>query len=249
MKFKNNSVYVQRQIDRLLRLHKKYVRVYVNDIIIFSRIKKKHETHLRVVFFVLKKNNIFIKSIKVFIDYLFVFLFDQKINFLKLATIVEKFKIIVKLRFSFNFRQLKSYLNFIDWMRDYISFYVDINKSLQKRKIELLRHDFSIENVRRFYVFKTRLKKSFELKIIFFKILQNMLTKFFYLVHVNNKRQLFINLNVNKKFDFDAHFYYVKKIFFKNFVSKQFSSRRVIESIFFLNRFFTSIETRYWLRS
>ena len=174
---------------------------------------------MRVVFFVLKKNNISIKSIKIFIDYFFVFLFDQKIDFLKLTTVVEKLKIIVKLRFSFNFRQLKSYLSFIDWMRDYISFYVDINKSFQKRKIELLRYDFSIKNARRFYVFKTRLKKSFELKIIFFKILQSMLIKFFYLVHVNNKRQLFINLNVNKKFDFDAHLYYIKKVFFKNFVS------------------------------
>ena len=131
-------------------------------------------------------------------------------------------------------------------MRDYISFYIDINKSFQKRKIELLRHDFSIENARRFYVFKTRLKKFFELKIIFFKTLQNMLIKLFYFVHVNNKRQLFINLNVNKKFDFDAHFYYVKKFFFKNFVLKQFSSRHVIELIFFLNRFFISIEIRYW---
>ena len=127
-------------------------------------------------------------------------------------------------------------------MRDYILFYVNINKSFQKRKIKLLRHNFSIKNVRRFYVFKTRLKKFFELKIIFFKILQNMLIKFFYFVYVNNKRQLFINLNVNKKFDFDAHFYYVKKVFFKNFVLKQFSSRHVIKSIFFFNRFFILIE-------
>ena len=189
-----------------------------------------------------KKNNISIKSIKIFIDYFFVFLLDQKINFLKLITIVEKFKIIVKLRFLFNLRQLKSYLSFIDWMRDYISFYVDINKSFQKRKIELLRYDFSIKNARRFYVFKTRLKKSFELKIIFFKILQNMLTKFFYFVHVNNKRQLFINLNVNKKFDFDAHLYYIKNFFFQKFCFKTIfvASRHWIDifsqSFFYFNR-------------
>ena len=42
MKYKNSSTYVQRQIDRLLREQKKYVRVYVNDIVIFFNIKKRN---------------------------------------------------------------------------------------------------------------------------------------------------------------------------------------------------------------
>ena len=52
-------------------------------------------------------------------------------------------------------------------------------------------------------------------------------------MHVDNKKQLFINLNVNKKFDFEIHLYYVKKNCFKNLQLKQFSLRHVIESIFF----------------
>ena len=179
MNFKNSSVYVQRQIDRLFRKHRKYARVYVNDIIVFFRIQKKHEIHLRSVFEILKQNNIFIKSIKIFIDYSFVFLFDQKIDFLRLITIDEKLKVIVRLRFSRNLRQLKSYLNLIDWMRDYVFFYVDINKSSQKRKTEMFRHDSSSDNARRIYVFMTRLKKSFQLKLIFFDALQNLLSQFF----------------------------------------------------------------------
>ena len=39
-KIQNSSTYVQRQIDQLLREQKKYVRVYVNDIVIFFNIKK-----------------------------------------------------------------------------------------------------------------------------------------------------------------------------------------------------------------
>ena len=119
-------------------------------------------------------------------------------------------------------------------MKNYISYYVDINKSLQKRKIELLRHEFFIDNVRRSYAFKTRLKNSIKLKKKFFRTFQELLSKFFYFVHVDNKKQLFINLNVNKKFDFETHLYYVKKNYFKNFQLEQFSSRYVIESIFFL---------------
>ena len=118
-------------------------------------------------------------------------------------------------------------------MKNYISYYVNINKSLQKRKIELLRHEFFVDNVRRSYAFKTRLKKSINLKKKFFKRLQKLLLIFFYFVYVDNKKLLFINLNINKKFDFEVYLYYVKKNYFKNLQSKQFSFRYVIKSIFF----------------
>ena len=99
MKYKNSSTYVQRQIDRLLRKQKKYVRVYVNDIVIFFNIKKKHEVHFRFVFAILKINNIFIKSTKTFLSYFNVFLLKQKIDSLNLIIIEEKLRAIVKLRF------------------------------------------------------------------------------------------------------------------------------------------------------
>ena len=51
-------------------------------------------------------------------------------------------------------------------------------------------------------------------------------------------------MNVNKKFDIDAMFYYIKK---KHVVEiDKFSSRHAIESILFLNRLITNVETRYW---
>ena len=138
-------------------------------------------------------------------------------------------------------------MNLIDWMRNYIFFYVDISKSFQKRKIILFKHDFVIDNVKRAYVFKTRLNKLFELKRVVFNILQNIFSKSFYLIHSNSKRQLFIDLNVNKKFDFETMLYYVKKIYLKKLSFDQFSSRHAIESILFLNRLFISVEIRYWL--
>ena len=77
-----------------------------------------------------------------------------------------------------------------------------------------------------------------------FDVLQNILTKFFYLIHSNTKKQLFLDFDVNKKFDFDVILYYVKKIFHKN--DDKYFSRHVIESIFFLSRFIINAKSKYW---
>ena len=245
MRFKNSSAYVQRQIDRLLRQHRSYARAYVNDIVVFFRSKKEHEKHLRAVFSVLKDNNISIKLIKTFIDYLSVSLLGQKVDSLDLATAIEKLKTIAKLRFSINLRQLESYLGLTDWMRDYISFYVGISKFLQERKTALLRHDSVADNARRAYVFKTRLNKPSELERVAFNTLQSILSKSSYLIHSDSKRQLFIDLNASKEFGFEAMLYYVKKVYLKELSSDHFSSRHAIESVLFLSRLLISAETRY----
>ena len=233
MKYKNSSTYVQRQINRFLRKLRKFVRVYVNDIVIFFHIKTKHETHFREIFFVLVKNNIFIKAIKTFLSYSNVSLLNQKVNFLKLTIVENKLKIIFKLRFSRIFRQLKFYMSFINWLRDYVYFYVDISASLQQRKIEFQRHKLNVDNARRVFVNKTRIDRFIEKKLIFFKAIQKVLFKSFYLIHTNSNRQFYIDLNVNKKFDINAMFYYIKK----NTSLKSINSRRVMLS----NQFYFSI--------
>ena len=231
MNYKNSSTYVQRQIDRLFREYRHFVRIYVNDIMIFSRTKIEHEAHLRKIFSILNKNNISIKLIKIFLDYSSISLLDQKIDSLDLITFEEKLKAIAKFRFSRIFRQLETYFDLIDWLRDYIAHYVDIFKSLQNKKTEFLRNEFIAKNVKRVYFSKTRVQHFTTKKLISFDVLQIVLTIFFYLVHSNFKRQLFIDLNVNKKFDFDIMLYYVKKFFFE---SNKYFFRHVIKSIFFL---------------
>ena len=128
IKYKNNFVYVQRQINRLLQKYRCYARVYVNNIVIFFKTIKKHAIHLRVVFKMFQVNNIFIKFIKSFCDYFSIALFEQKINFFDLLTNIDKFKIIVKIQFSKNFRFLKIYFDFIEYFREYVFFYVDVFK-------------------------------------------------------------------------------------------------------------------------
>ena len=65
MKFKNVFSYVQRQIDIILRFYKAFVKVYVNNIIIFNKSFKEHIQHFHIVFDLLNKKNV-ILSLKFF---------------------------------------------------------------------------------------------------------------------------------------------------------------------------------------
>ena len=102
MKYKNSSIYVQKQINRILRKHRNYVRAYVDDIIIFFKSFQKHVIHLIEVFDILNANNIIIKFEKAFLNYFTMQLLRQKINFFEFAIAKNKLRIISKLRFLRN---------------------------------------------------------------------------------------------------------------------------------------------------
>lgn len=112
MKYKNFPAYVQRQIDRVLRAQRKFARVYIDDIVIFSRTLQEHLLHLREVFDVLKTNNIFIKPGKAFIEYPSIRLLSQKVDSLGLVISEDKLAAIAKLKFPTSLRQLETYLGF-----------------------------------------------------------------------------------------------------------------------------------------
>ena len=91
-----------------------------------------------------------------------------------------------------------------------MSFYVDVFKILQKRKIELLKFFLKIDNVKKTYSSRIRLDNSSFVKIEFFRILQSLLFKSSYLIHHDNKRQTFVDFDVNKKFELNVIIYHVK---------------------------------------
>ena len=248
IRYKNSSTYMQRQSDRLLRVFRKFARAYVDDIVIFSRTTEKHATHLREIFSTPMNNNLFIKLSKAFIEYSTVSLLDQKIDSLDLTIAKKKLRAISRLHFSQTLRQLKIFLDLIDWLRDYVSHYARIAKSLQNRKTELLRANCVVDSTRKNYFFKTRVQHSTKKKIAFFKTLQITLFKLSYLVHSNVNRQLFVDLNVNTEFDFETMLYYLKETYLqKTFADhKEYSPRHAIESILFLSRLITLVESRYW---
>ena len=50
IKFKNFSIYVQRKINAILRVYCVFVKIYVDDIVIFNKTLKKHLIHLCKIF-------------------------------------------------------------------------------------------------------------------------------------------------------------------------------------------------------
>ena len=241
MSYKNSSTYVQRQIDRILRQHRNYARAYVDDIVIFFKSLKEHEEHLRRVFITLSQVNIFIKFAKVFIEYSIVNLLDQRVDSLDLATTKNKLKTISKLRFSRNLQQLEIYLDLTNWLREYISHYVDVAKSLQNKKTKMLRDDSVANHARRSYFSKIKIINSILRELAAFDTLQKLFSRSSYLIHASNKRQLFVDLDGSKKFDFETMIYHVKK----SWTSIEYSSRNNIELILFLSRLATLSKTRY----
>ena len=128
-------------------------------------------------------------------------------------------------------------------MRNYIFHYANIFKSLQKRKTKFFKKNFVAENVRKTYFRKIKIKYFIEKEFAAFNALQTLLFKSSFFIHVNFKRQLYVNFNINKKFDFDVMIYHVKDIWKKT----NYSSRTIIESILFLNRFVNDAKLKYWL--
>ena len=58
IKFKNFSLYVQRQINNLLYFYRQYVKAYVNDIVIFSKTLNKHLAYLQIIFALLNVKDV-----------------------------------------------------------------------------------------------------------------------------------------------------------------------------------------------
>ena len=188
MNYKNSSTYVQKQINRILRKHRNYVQAYVDDIIIFFKFLQKHVIHLTEVFNTLNANNIIIKFKKAFLNYSTMQLLNQKINFFELVIAKDKLWIIFKLRFLRNLQQLKTYLSLIKWLRNYIFYYADIFKSLQKRKIKFLKKDFVAESARKAYFRKIKIKYFIEKELSAFNALQTLLFKSSFFIHVDFRR-------------------------------------------------------------
>jgi hypothetical protein len=62
------------------------------------------------------------------------------------------------------------------------------------------------------------------------------------LIHVDIEKQLYEDIDVNKKFEIDVMIYHVE-----DEETKKYLSRSNIRSILFLNRQLKSVEKNYWL--
>ena len=114
MNFRNNFAYIQRQIDIVLRQYRVFARVYVDNIVVFNKILKKHLKYLTKMFELFRRLNIALKFFKTFLNYSIVVLLEQKIYNFEFITTQKKLKIIFKLQFFVTLKQLKIYLSLIN---------------------------------------------------------------------------------------------------------------------------------------
>ena len=225
-RLRNSLFYVQKQIDRVLRSYKNYFKAYINDMIVFSKTKQNHMTHLRKIFNILIENNIIVNSLKAFIEFSFVTLLKQRMTSLKLSIEAEKIKVISSLFFFRTFDELNIYLEFTNWFKQYVFNYVVKSESLQNRKTTLFKSTSKVENAKKSYIFKTKLLQSTTNEIVAFKYIQHHFFNKRYFVHFDSTRQLYIDLNSNDK-DIDAMIYHIKSEYNARLLQKSnfYSSR------------------------
>ena len=202
---------------------------------------------MKQIFSVFKNNNIFVNLKKIYIDYFSVNLLEQHVNFLDLVIDEQKLKVIAQLTFFATLEQLESYLELTDWFRDYIEKYATKSKSLQNRKIALLKNFFKSRQVRKSYSSKMKITSISE-KLKFFRIIQQSLFRSAFLIYFNDHRQLYVNLNFSKN-EIDDIVYHVQntELSTTEYSITEYSSKRNVQSILFLSRLLTSAETQYWL--
>ena len=145
MNFKNSFVYVQRQTNLLFKNMQEFVRTFIDDIIIFSRIKKKNLKHFKTVFERLFFYDVIFNFAKIFLDFFSLILLNQVMNALKFIIIKKKLIAIIQLIFSRILNAFKVYLKLTEWMRNYVSYYAQIAEPLQNRKTIFLKKK-SIKN-------------------------------------------------------------------------------------------------------
>ena len=114
MKYKRSPLYVQRQIDVMLRPFKNFAKAFVNDIIIFSRTLQKHLDHLRQIFELFRIKRVSLSPIKLFINYPSVILLSQRVDELDMFTSQKKIQAITSLRFPETLRDLEIFLELIE---------------------------------------------------------------------------------------------------------------------------------------
>ena len=242
MSYKGSLSYVQRQTNKIFRFIRDFVKIYVNDIIAFSKTLSEHLEHLRRMFALFRQHRISLNLKKSFLDYLSVTLLEQRVNFLDLFTSEEKLKIIISLRFPKSLRKLETFLRLIRWLRSFIFRYAQRVNALQQRKIELIKTILKeFKDHARKRQSSISVYESTESEVKSFQDLQKAFSSLIFLIHFDFSRRLYIDLDVFKEWGFAVIIYHVVEDLENSF------SRIDVQSILFLSKMLNQAEQNYWL--
>lgn len=241
MGFKNSPAYVQRIMDEQLRLLREFCRVYIDDIVTFSKSFASHLGHLRALFVKLVELQVTLSPNKTFLNYPSITLLGQKVDAFGLSTTEERIAAIKAIRFPRDLRALETYLGLANYQRDKVAWYAQRAESLQQEKTRLLKGSPAQSGQKRkAYSRSTLIEQSPGLSNSFYQ-LQRALTAPNFLVHFDANRRLFLGLDASKERGFGVEVYHVKG----NPVGDDFR-KSDIQHVLFLSKTLSTAESHYW---
>ena len=244
MKFKNSSTYVQKQTDLMLKDFRGFIRIYIDDIVIFFTSFEDHVKHLNMTFQRLAKYNVILSSKKSFLSYSSIILLSQVVNAFEMITAEKKLTAISKLAFFKIFKKLKTYLELTEWLRMYIFYYAQVAEPLQFRKTLFLKKNPVKKNQKRFFSRETFLINAIDEEYESYQHLQKTFNKSNFLIHFNPDRFFFIDVNASKQRGFGDMTFHV--LFDSNSGRDMKIKRIEIQPIMFLNKQFSEAKKKYW---
>lgn len=136
--FKNAPSFGQSFMDRLFFRHRDFIRVYIDDIVVFSDTFEEHIEHLCTLFETLTKHRLRISAEKSFIGYPAVKLLGYIVDGNGTQKTEDRLQAFAKLRMAENLADLKIYIGMVGRVKQSIPWYDIRIKPLQERKVALL---------------------------------------------------------------------------------------------------------------
>jgi hypothetical protein len=160
MGFKNSPAHMQRFMDRILWHLRRFIRCYIDDIIVASVNWRSHMGHLRALFEVLRRANLYLSASKCHIAYHSIELLGRKVDRYGLSTPEKKIEAIRKLAFPRTLASLEMFIGTCNYHRNHIPGYAAEVEPLERLKSVLLKESPAKEGKKRkMYTATTRLDK------------------------------------------------------------------------------------------
>jgi len=158
--YKKSSSYSQQIMNWILHLYKNFIRFYINDLIIFLKILNNHKQHLNTIWSLFDEIRISLNEVKTYLDYSSIILLEQQVNEFSITTFKKQITVIQEIEFLKNFKDFETYLDFTEWLQQYISYYAQLIKFLQNKKMTLLHKNFTAGKSWKKYFKKIQIDKS-----------------------------------------------------------------------------------------
>ena len=242
MGFKGSPPYAQRQIDRILRPYRKFIRAYIDDMVVHSRTFEEHIQHLHTLFELFQRIHICLSPKKSYLGFPSVQLLGQRVDSLGLTTSTEKLDAILKLDFPRTLKDLETYISLTGWLREYVDKYAWKADALLRRKTLLL-HGAPGGAKRKSYARNTLVADPTAEEKQAFQDIQDGFREALRLIHYDNARNLFADVDACYH-GYGVQVYHVKGMGSEQVPPDFIVTKDMVEPIMFLSKTCTTAEKK-----